>query len=63
MRAGVESYRPGRVDNRVRAGHDPLATRSGSSLELRKAGSGDQAKVGVQVTQDRSVPPVSADRH
>jgi hypothetical protein len=61
MRAGVESYRPGRVDNRVRAGHDPPATRSGSSLELRKTGSGDQAKVGVQVAQDRLVPPVSAD--
>jgi hypothetical protein len=60
--AGAESYRPGRAHIRVRAGHDPPATRPGSS-RLRKTGSGDQAKVGVQVTQDRSVPPVSADRH
>jgi hypothetical protein len=29
--AGVESYRPGRADTRARAGHDPPATRPGSS--------------------------------
>jgi len=60
--AGVESYRPGRADTRVRVGHDPPATRPGSSLELQKTGGGDRTQVGVQVAQDRSVPPVSADR-
>jgi hypothetical protein len=60
--AGVESYRPGRADTRVRVGHDPPATRPGSSLELQRTGSGDRTQVGVQVAQDRSVPPVSADR-
>jgi hypothetical protein len=43
--AGVESYRPGGVGPRVRAGHDPPATRLGSSLELHKTGSGDRAEV------------------
>jgi hypothetical protein len=60
--AGVESYRPGRADTWVRAGHDPPATRPGSSLELQKTGGGDRTQVGVQVAQDRSVPPVSGDR-
>lgn len=60
--AGVESYRPGRADTRMRAGHDPPATRPGSSLELQKTGGGDRTQIGVQVAQDRSVPPVSADR-
>jgi hypothetical protein len=58
--AGVESYRPGRADTRVRAGHDPPATRPGSSQELQKTGSGDRTQVAVQVAQDRLVPPVSA---
>jgi hypothetical protein len=62
MRAGAESYRSGRADIRVRAGHDPPATRPGGSLELRKTGSGDRTRVAVQVAQDRSVPPISADR-
>jgi hypothetical protein len=62
-RAGAESYRPGRADTRVRAGHDPPATRPGGSLELRKTGSGDRTRVAVQVAQDRSVPPISADSH
>jgi hypothetical protein len=61
LRAGVESYRPGRVGSRVRAGHDPPGTRPGST-KLRKTGSGDQAKVGAQVVQDRLVPPISAER-
>jgi hypothetical protein len=60
--AGAASYRPGRAHTRVRAGHDPPATRPGSSLELQKTGSGDRTQVRVQVAQDRSVPPVSADR-
>jgi hypothetical protein len=62
MGAGVESYRPGRVHTRVRAGHDPPATRPGSSTRLRKTGGGDRAEVVAQVAQDRSVPPASADR-
>jgi hypothetical protein len=62
MRAGVESYRPGRAGSRVRAGHDPPATRPGSITKLRKTGGGDQAKVSVQVVQDRLVPPISAER-
>jgi hypothetical protein len=61
MGAGVESYRPGHAHTRVRAGHDPPATRPGSG-RLRKTGSGDQAKVDAQVTQDRLVSPISADR-
>jgi hypothetical protein len=60
--AGVESYRPGRAGVRVRAGHDPPATRPGGSLELHKTGSGDRTQDRAQVAQDRSVPPVSADR-
>jgi hypothetical protein len=59
--AGVESYRSGRADIRVRAGHDPPATRPGSSQELHKTGGGDRTQVAAQVAQDRSVPPVSAD--
>jgi hypothetical protein len=62
MGAGAESYRPGRADTRVRAGHDPPTTRPGSSQELRKTGSGDRTQVDAQVAQDRSVSPVSADR-
>jgi hypothetical protein len=58
--AGVESYRPGRADTRVRAGHDPPTTRPGGSLELQKTGGGDRTRAGVQVAQDRSVSPVSA---
>jgi hypothetical protein len=59
--AGAESYRPGRADTRARAGHDPPATRPGSSHELQKTGSGDRTRATVQVAQDRLVPPVSAD--
>jgi hypothetical protein len=47
MGAGVESYRPGRVGVRMRAGHDPPATRPGGSLELQKTGSGDRTRVAV----------------
>ena len=60
--AGVESYRPGRADTRVRVGHDPPATRPGSSLQSQRTGSGHRTRIGAQVAQDRSVPPVSADR-
>jgi hypothetical protein len=60
--AGVESYRPGRADTRVRAGHDPLATRPGSPLQGHKTGSGDRARARGQVAQDRLVPPISAER-
>jgi len=60
--AGVESYRPGRVHTRVRAGHDPPATRPGSSVQERKTSSGDRTRVRAQVAQDRLVSPVSADR-
>jgi hypothetical protein len=60
--AGVESYRPGRAAPRVRAGHDPPATRPGSPIQERKTGSGDRAEVRDQVAQDRLVSPVSADR-
>jgi hypothetical protein len=60
--AGAASYRPGHADTRVRAGHDPPATRPGSSLELQKTGGGDRTQGGAQVAQDRSVPPVSVDR-
>jgi hypothetical protein len=62
MGAGVESYRPGRADTRVRAGHDPPATRPGGPLQERKTGSGDRTHVGAQVAQDRLVSPVSASR-
>jgi hypothetical protein len=62
--AGAESYRPGRAEVGVRAGHDPPATRPGSSPKdkERKTGSGDRTRVHVQVAQDRPVPPVSANR-
>jgi hypothetical protein len=60
--AGAESYRPGRAKVRVRAGHDPPATRLGGPTQERKTGSGDRTRAHVQVAQDRSVPPVSADR-
>ena len=60
--AGAVSYRPGRAGVRVRAGHSPPATRPGSSLELRKTGSGDRAQAAAQVAQDRSVSPIGADR-
>jgi hypothetical protein len=60
--AGVESYRPGRAHTRVHAGHDPPATRPGSAIRERKTGRGDRTQVETQVTQDRSVPPVSADK-
>jgi hypothetical protein len=62
MGAGVESYRPGRAYTRVRAGHDPPATRLGGSLQLRKTGSGDRTQGGTQVAQDRLVSPLSVDR-
>jgi hypothetical protein len=62
MGAGVESYRPGRADTRVRAGHDPPATRPGGPLQEQKTGSGDRTHVGAQVAQDRLVSPVSASR-
>jgi hypothetical protein len=63
MGAGAESYRPGRADTRVRAGHDPPATRPGGPTQEQKTGSGDRTRVAVQVAQDRSVPPISADSH
>jgi hypothetical protein len=59
--AGAVSYRSGRAHTWVRAGHDPPATRPGSSQELHKTDSGDRAQARGQVAQDRSVPPVSAD--
>jgi hypothetical protein len=62
MGAGVASYRPGRAQGRVRAGHDPPATRPGSPFQERKTGSGARAKLDVQVTQDRLVSPVSPGR-
>jgi hypothetical protein len=60
MRAGAESYRPGCAGVRVRAGHDPPATRPGGPIQEHKTGSGDRTQVAVQVAQDRLVPPVSA---
>jgi hypothetical protein len=60
--AGAESYRPGRAGVQVRGGHDPPATCPGGSLELQKTGIGERTRVGVQVAQDRSVSPASADR-
>jgi len=60
--AGVESCRPGRAEVRVRAGHDPPATRLGSPIQEHKTGSGDRTRANVQVAQDRLVSPVSADR-
>ena len=60
--AGAESYRPGRAGGWVRAGHDPPATRPGSPIQAHKTGSGDRTQARVQVTQDRSMSPVSADR-
>jgi hypothetical protein len=62
MGAGVESYRPGRVGSRVRAGHDPPATRPGSPTQEQRTGSGDRTRAHAQATQDRSVPPVSVNR-
>jgi hypothetical protein len=59
--AGAESYRPGRAEVRVRAGHDPPATRPGSPTQEHKTGSGDRTWADVQVAQDRLVSPVSAD--
>jgi hypothetical protein len=61
--AGVESYRPGRAGVRMRAGHDPPATRFGGPVQEHKTGSGDRARARVQVAQDRLVPPVSVARH
>jgi hypothetical protein len=58
--AGVESYRPGHADTRVRAGHDPPATPPGRPTQEQKTGSGDRTRADVQVAQDRSVSPVSA---
>jgi hypothetical protein len=58
--AGAESYRSGRADIRVRAGHDPPATRPGSPTQEQKTGSGDRIRADVQVAQDRLVSPVSA---
>jgi hypothetical protein len=60
--AGVESYRPGRADTRVRAGHDPPATRPGSPIQEQRTGSGNRMRAPAQVAQDRSVSPVSAHR-
>jgi hypothetical protein len=61
--AGAASYRPGRVGDRVRAGHDPPATRPGSPTLLEhKTGSGDRTRVDAQVAQNRPVPPVSTDQ-
>ena len=60
--AGAASYRPGRARGRVRAGHDPPATRPGSPTQEHKTGSGDRTQVDTQVAQDRPVPPVSADK-
>jgi hypothetical protein len=60
--AGVASYRPDRAGVRVRAGHDPPATRPGSPLQGHKTGSGDRTQVDAQVAQDRLVSPVGADR-
>jgi hypothetical protein len=60
--AGAVSYRSGRAGVRVRAGHDPPATRPGSSIQERKTGSGDRTQGGAQVAQDRSVSPVRVDR-
>ena len=62
MGAGVESYRPGRAHTRVRAGHDPPATRPSSPTQEHKTGSGDRAQARGQVAQDRSAPPVSVDK-
>ena len=59
MGAGVASYRPGCAATRVRAGHDPPATRPGSPTQEYKTGSGDQTRRGAQAAHDRSVPPVS----
>jgi hypothetical protein len=60
--AGAESYRPGRAEVRVRAGHDPPATRPGGPTQEQKTGSGDRTRAHAQVAQDRSVSPVNADR-
>jgi hypothetical protein len=60
--AGAESYRPGRADIPMHAGHDPPATRPGSSVQEHKTGSGDRPRAYAQGAQDRSVPPVSANR-
>jgi hypothetical protein len=60
--AGAVSYRPGRAGVRVRAGHDPPATRLGSPIQEHKTGSGDRARARGQVAQDRSVPPIRVDR-
>jgi hypothetical protein len=60
--AGAESYRPGRAEVRVRAGHDPPATRPGGPTQEQKTGSGDRTRAHAQVAQDRLVSPVSADR-
>jgi hypothetical protein len=57
--AGAESYRPGRTDTRVRAGHDPPATRPGGPLQEQKTGSGDRTRARAQVAQDRLVSPIS----
>jgi hypothetical protein len=57
--AGVESYRPGRADTRVRAGLDPPVTRPGGPLQEQKTGSGDRTRARAQVAQDRLVSPIS----
>jgi hypothetical protein len=63
-RIGVASNcRPGRFTGPARGGHDPPETRPGGSIVLRKTGSGDRDRRGAQVAQDRSVSPVSVDRH
>jgi hypothetical protein len=60
--AGVESYRPGHANTRVRAGHDPPTTRPGGPVWERKTGSGDRTRVAVQVAQDRLVSPIIVER-
>jgi hypothetical protein len=60
--AGAVSYQPGRAGSRARAGPDPPPTRPGSPVQVHKTGSGDWTQGRGQVTQDRSVSPVSAER-
>jgi hypothetical protein len=63
LRISVASNcRPGRFTGPARGGHDPPATRPGSSDVLQKTGSGDRDRRGAQGTQDRSASPVSVDR-
>jgi hypothetical protein len=54
---GQAAPTPGRVQGTTRPQPAPAAAR-----ELHKTGSGDRTRADVQVVQDRSVPPISADR-